>query len=60
MKSFKNYNPQATIGLWKLEMKISFCEDAGRAALPRRPLARVATFRIYLGFYSNSVQNILH
>lgn len=60
MKSFKNDNPQATICLWKLEMKISFCEGAGRAALPRRPLARAGIFRIYLGFCSNSVQNILH
>lgn len=60
MKSFKNDNPQATICLRKLEMKISFCEDTGKAALPCRPLARARIFRIYLGFCSNSVQNILY
>lgn len=43
MKTFKNDNPQATICLWKNEMKISFCKYAGEGGgcLPSKPLACV-------------------
>lgn len=41
MKSFKNDNPEATMSLWKLEMKIGFCKYAGEAVLPCRHLACV-------------------